>query len=81
MKLTFLRLFDDSLPKYLIFKRISRIQWLFWVIYQVKNRLTSGAHFLHDFPKKDVPYLMLYQWTKFHCHTFFPSGDIKQKVL
>ena len=24
---------------------------------------------------------MLYQWTKFQCHTFFPSQDIKQNVL
>ena len=38
--------------------------------------IASGAHFLHDFP-----YLILYQWTKFQCHTFFPSQDIKQNVL
>ena len=24
---------------------------------------------------------MLYQWTKFQCHIFFPSQDIKQSVL
>ena len=24
---------------------------------------------------------MLYQWTKFQYHTFFPSQDIKQNVL
>ena len=33
-KVNFLRHFDNPLSKYLIFKRISRIQWLFWVIYQ-----------------------------------------------
>ena len=29
----------------------------------------------------NFPYLILYQWTKFQCHTFFPSQDIKQNVL
>ena len=24
---------------------------------------------------------MLYQWTKFQCHNFFPYQDIKQNVL
>ena len=32
--LNFLRLFDNPLSKYLIFKIISRMKWLFWVIYQ-----------------------------------------------
>ena len=44
-------------------------------------RLAFGAHFLHDFFHKNVPYLILYQWTKFQCHTLFPSQDIKQNVL
>ena len=43
--------------------------------------LAFGAHFLHDFSIKNVPYLMLYQWTKFQCHIFFPSQDIKQNML
>ena len=30
---------------------------------------------------KNVPYLILYQWTNFQCHTFLPSQYIKQKVL
>ena len=34
IKLPFLRLFDDPLSKYLTFKRISCMQWLFWVMYQ-----------------------------------------------
>ena len=42
--------------------------------------LAFGAHFLHNF-FKNVPYLILYQWTKFQCHTFFSSQDIKQNVL
>ena len=43
--------------------------------------LAFGAHFLHDFSIKNVPYLTLYQWTKFQCHTLFLSQDIKQNVL
>ena len=42
--------------------------------------LAFGAHFLH-FSIKNVLYLSLYQWTKFQCHTFSPSQDIKQNVL
>ena len=34
IKLSFLKLFDNSLSKYLICKRIPCMQWLFWVIYQ-----------------------------------------------
>ena len=30
---------------------------------------------------KNVPYLILCQWTKFQCHTFFLSQDIKQNML
>ena len=30
---------------------------------------------------KNVPYIILYQWTKFQSHTLFPSQDIKQNVL
>ena len=41
--------------------------------------LTFGAHFLRDF--LNVPNLILYQWKKFQCYTFFPSQDIKQNVL
>ena len=40
-----------------------------------------GAHFLHDFSVKFFPYLILYQWTKFQCHTLFLFRDIKQNVL
>ena len=43
--------------------------------------LAFGAYFLHDFFYKNVPYLILCQQTKFQCHTFSPSQDIKQNVL
>ena len=38
---------------------------------------TFSAWFFH----KNVPYLILYQWTKFQCHTLFLSQNIKQNVL
>ena len=44
-------------------------------------RLTFGAHFVHDFLHKNVPYLILSQMARFQCHAFFPSQDIKQNVL
>ena len=43
--------------------------------------LAFGAYFLHDFFQEIIPYLNLYQWTKFQCHTLFLSQDIKQNVL
>ena len=43
--------------------------------------LAFDSHFLHNFFCKNVPYLILYQWTKFQCHTLFLSQDIKQNVL
>ena len=43
--------------------------------------LAFGAHFLHDFSIKNVPSLILCQWTKVQCHTLFLSQDIKQIVL
>ena len=68
IKLTFLRLFDYSPLGYLAKLKRSQV-------------LAFGAHFLDDFFRKNVPYLILYQWTKFQCHTFFPSQDIKKNVL
>ena len=38
---------------------------------------TFSAWFFH----KNVPCLILYQWTKFQCHILFLSQDIKQNVL
>ena len=50
-----------------------------------KIKKGSGASFCFTFSAwffcKNVPYLILYQWTKFQCHTFFLSQDIKQNVL
>ena len=43
--------------------------------------LAFGAIFSASFFHKNVPYLTLYQWTKFQCHTLFLSQDIKQNVI
>ena len=43
--------------------------------------LAFGAYFPHDFFHKNILYMILHQWTKFQCHNFFPSQDIKQNVL
>ena len=49
----------------------------------VKRGLTLafGVPFLYDFSIKNVFYYRLYQLTKFQCHIFFPSKDIKQNVI
>ena len=45
------------------------------------SRTSSWCTFSALFFYKNVSYLMLYQWTKFQCHTFLPSQDIKQNKL
>ena len=35
--------------------------------------LAFGAHFLHDFFHENAPYLILYQWAKFQCHSSVSS--------
>ena len=80
IKLTFLRLFENPLLKYLIFKKISCMQWLFWVIYQ-KSGTSFWCTFSAWFFKENVLYLILFQRIKFECHTFFPFDDIKQNLL
>ena len=59
------------------------MQWLFRVIYQNYRGLVLAftAHFLNDCLIKNAFYVILHLWTKFQCHTFFPSQDIKQNVL
>ena len=50
-----------------------------------KIRKGSGANFSSTFSArffhKNVPYLILYQLTKFQCYTLFLSQYIKQNVL
>ena len=47
-----------------------------------KGSMTSfGCKFSSWFLHRNVLYLILYQWTKFQCHTLFLSQDIKQNVL
>ena len=59
------------------------MQWLFWVIYQKLKgnlRLAFGTNFPLFF-RENIPNLIISQLTETQCHTFFPSQDIKQKVL
>ena len=50
-----------------------------------KIKKGSGASFwcifIEWFFHKSVSCLILYEWTKFQCHTLFLSQDIKQVVL
>ena len=50
-----------------------------------KSKKESGTSFWYSFSirffNKNVRYLLLYPWTKFPGHNFFPSEDIKQNVL
>ena len=50
-----------------------------------KIKKDSGTSFWCMFSQwffdKNAPYLILYQWTKFQCHTFSPSQDMEQNVL
>ena len=84
IKLTFLRLFDNSLSKYLFLKKNFFCVMAVFVLF-TKIKKWSGTSFSYTFSAlfsyKNVLYLILYQWTKFQCHTFFPSQDIKQNVL
>ena len=41
--------------------------------------LAFDSHFLYNFFDKNVPYLILYQWTKFQSNTLFFSKKKKKK--
>ena len=72
LKLPFLSLFDNPLSKYLTFKIVSCIQWLFWVIYQIIKRSRTSFFctfsawffyknvFLSDTPSMDDKVSMSY---------------------
>ena len=71
-KLNFLKVFDNPLSKYLILKKILAFNGCFRLFTKIKRGLPFGAY---------VSYLILYQRTKFQCHTFFYSQYIKPNVL
>ena len=77
-----MRLFDNPLSKYHILKRISCMQWLFWLSTKIIKGFwtifwsTFSAWFFY----KNVPNLIL-NWQSFSVIPFFPSQDIKQNVL
>ena len=49
--------------------------------YLAKLKRDLGLAFAAWFFNKNVPYLILYPWTKFQYHALFLSLDIKQIVL
>ena len=83
IKLNFLTLFDNLLSKYLIFKIIFACNGRFGLFNKTKkgSETTLLCTLSAWYSDKNVPYLILYQWTKFQCHAFFPSQDIKQNSL
>ena len=81
IKLSFLKLFDNSLSKYLICKRIFACNGYFELFNKIK--MGSGYNFWCTFSAwffhTNAPDLILYQLTKFQRHIFLQ--DIKQNVL
>ena len=67
-------LFSKEFPAYNVcFRLFSQIK---------KGSVTNfWCTFLAWFFHKNVPYLILYQWTRFQCHILFLSQSIKQNVL
>ena len=83
MKLPFLRFIDNRLSKYLTFKIFLACNGCFGLFTKIIKR--SGTSFCYTlsalFFYKNILYWYLHLWTKFQCHTFFPSQDGKQNVL
>ena len=52
----------------------------FGLFIKIKKRYGTSfwCTFYAWFFRKNVSYLILYQWTKFQCHTLFLSQDIKK---
>ena len=66
-----------------IFKFV-RLYGFFLLIHQNLEANSGAPKSSYQSQKQPVlspVYLILYQWTKFQCHTFFTSQDIKQNVL
>ena len=84
-KVNFLRLFDNLFSKYLLFIFLEFLACNGCLELFIKIKKGSGTNFWCTFSAwffhKNVSYLILYLWTKFICHTFFPSQDIKQNVF
>ena len=66
----------------LFLKEFMACSGCFGLLTKIKKRLGLAfrAHYLHDFFYRNV-YLILYQWTKVQCHTFFLSQNIKQNAF
>ena len=55
------------------------MQWLFCYLPKLKRSpgLASGGHCLHNV---FMQMFLISHSNFFHCHTFFPSQDIKQNI-
>ena len=67
----------------LFLKELFACNGCFWLFTKIKKGFGTSywCTFSAWFFRKNVWYLILYQLTKFQCHTFFPSQDIKQNLL
>ena len=71
------------IPNIWFVKEFSACNTCFGLFTKIKKG--SGISFWRTFSAcfshRNAPYLMLYQLTKFQCHIFFPSQEIKQNLL
>ena len=83
MKLSFLSFLIILFQNILLLKKFLACDGCFGLFTKIIKR--SGTSFCCIFSAwffhKNVLCLILHLWTKFQCHTFFPSQDIKQIVL
>ena len=81
MNLSFLRLFDNPLSKYIVLKQFLACNDCFWLFTKIIKR--SGTSFCCTFSAwffcKNILYLILQCHAQ--CHTFFLSQDIKTKCV
>ena len=82
IKLTFLRLLENPLLKYLIFKKIFACYECFGLFIKIKKEYGTSfwCTFSAWFFKKKCSLFNTLSMDKV-CHTFFPSDDIKQNLL
>ena len=74
-----LRFFDNPLWKYIFLKEFLACSGCFGLFSKIKkgSRASFWCTFCTLFFHKNVPYLILYESTKFQCHTLFLSQYIK----
>ena len=70
--INFLKFFDNPFQNILFLKEFLACNGCLGYLQKLKRGpgLAFGAHFLHDFSTK-LYLIIIYQWTKFQCHTLF----------